>query len=134
MGKEASCECKKCGLPTPSPRARYCDRCRPSKYKSRGCVVGGKHFHSKKESLRYAQLSGMEEAGLITRLRCQPRFPLTVDGDLICVYVGDFSYIDQRGVVVVEDVKSKYTAKLPEYRMKKKLMKAINKIDIVEII
>jgi hypothetical protein len=37
------------------------------------------------------------------------------------------------GKTVVEDVKSPATVKLPEYRIKKALMKAVHDVDIQEV-
>ena len=44
-----------------------------------------------------------------------------------------FTYI-LNGKLVVEDVKSEWTAKLPMYRLKKRWMKAEYGIDITEIL
>lgn len=126
--------CKTCGQSTPSPRARYCDKCRPSKHKSRSVVVMGKRFASSKEAKRYGELLGLEEAGQIARLRVQPRFPIEINGHHVCAYVADFSYFDSNGKFVVEDVKSRWTAKMPVYRLKLKLMRAVNHIVVTEVI
>jgi len=126
--------CKACGDPTPSGRAKWCDACRPrSKYGSSRVNVSGKKFSSRKEAERFVELARMAEAGTITCLRLQPRYPILIDGELICVYVADFSYVDCFSKTIVEDVKSRFTAKNPVYRIKKKLMKAVNKIGIVEV-
>lgn len=127
-------ECKVCGQSCPTPRAKYCDRCRPSKHKNKSVVVYGKRFASGKEAARYGELLGMAEAGKITRLRIQPRFPISVNGYLICAYIADFSYLDEDGMFVVEDVKSKWSAKMPVYRLKVKMMQAINRIKVREVI
>ena len=125
--------CKKCGAECPTARARYCDKCRPSKHKNRSVVVYGKRFASSKEAKRYGELLGLTESGGITRLVVQPRYPISINGHLICTYVADFSYITSAGMSVIEDVKSKWTAKMPLYRIKKKLMLAVNKIDVQEV-
>jgi len=46
--------------------------------------------------------------------------------------VADFVYL-RNGQEVIEDVKSKHTRKLPEYRLKKKLLDALG-IDVKEIL
>jgi len=125
--------CKVCSMPTPSSRARYCDVCRPAKHKARSTGAFGKRFASGKEAMRYGELLGLAEAGKITRLNLQPRFPISVNGQLVCTYVADFSYVNKTSEFIVEDVKSKWTAKLPVYRLKIKLMKAVNRITVSEV-
>lgn len=96
-------------------------------------MVDGLKFASKAEARRYGWLKIAERAGEIEKLECQPRFPLRVDGELICTYVADFRYVDRRtGLPVVEDVKSDPT-RTPVYRIKAKLLKALHGITIVEV-
>jgi hypothetical protein len=65
----------------------------------------------------------MQRAGLIAGLERQKSFPLRgLNGGLIGRYVADHVYLE-RGRLVVEDVKSAFTARLPMYRWKKKAMK-----------
>lgn len=130
----AATECITCGRPTPSKRAKYCDVCRPSKHKSRSTVVFGKKFASAKEAKRYGELLGLAEAGRITGLKVQPRYPIAVNGHHICAYVADFCYCENGDQPVVEDVKSKWTAKMPVYRLKVKLMRAVHGIVVREVI
>ena len=47
-------------------------------------------------------------------------------------YVADFVY-QEKGQLVVEDVKSKMTRNLPVYRLKKHLMKSVHGLEIREI-
>lgn len=72
-----------------------------------------------------------QTSGQITKLERQKEFELTVNDQLICVYVADFTY-EQDGKLVAEDVKSKMTRKLPVYAIKRKMMKAIHNIEIRE--
>lgn len=74
----------------------------------------------------------MQGAGLIAGLRRQVRFPIRVNGIKVCSYVCDFLYI-RDGRRVVEDCKSAFTATLPVYRLKKKLMAAALAIEIIEV-
>lgn len=97
-----------------------------SKYNAKKTVVDGITFDSKKEARRYADLKILEKAGEISHLQLQPKFRL-LDGfkhnrETIrpINYFADFSYIDNEGNEVVEDVKSKAT-KTPVYSIKKKL-------------
>ena len=70
----------------------------------------------------------LQKARVISELERQVTYPLAVNDILICKYVADFRYVENR-VVVVEDSKGVRT---PEYRLKRKLMKAIHGIDIRE--
>ena len=107
---------------------------RASKYKSIKVTVDGITFDSKREAKRYGELKIMEKAGLITQLETQPVYRLEVNGKLVCKYIADIEYFDKATqLFIVEDVKSPYTAKLPVYRLKNKLMKALHNIDIQEI-
>lgn len=121
------------------------------KYRNVKTVVDGITFDSKKEAQRYAELRMMELAGEIKELECQKKYALEVGGQLICNYKCDFYYLEfyqdsipitisgftgisvsHRLRRVIEDVKSPITRKNPVYRIKKKLMKAIYDIDILE--
>ncbi len=99
-----------------------------SKYHAIKTVVDGITFASRAEARRYEELAWAEKSGDIQTLGVQPRFKLTVNGSVICTYVGDFDYWEN-GVYIVEDVKGMLT---PVYRLKRKLMKAIHNIDIRE--
>lgn len=84
-------------------------------------------YDSRKEMERAMELSLMERAGQIQSLRRQVPFVLqdkftdnTGKTQRAITYVCDFMY-EQDGKTVVEDVKSKMTMKLPEYRLKKKM-------------
>lgn len=97
-------------------------------------------FDSKKEEKRWQTLLLEERAGRITQLERQKKFvliPSQLDnnGKVIerqVAYYADFVYY-RDGKLVVEDVKSEYTRKLPEYIIKRKLMLYTQKIKVVEI-
>lgn len=99
-----------------------------NKYGNHRTTVNGHSFASKREAKRYQELCLLEKAGHISALECQTRFPLKIDGELICTYVADFSYLEG-GKTVTEDCKG---FKTPEYKLKAKLMKAIHGIEILE--
>jgi hypothetical protein len=106
----------------------------PSKYKAVRTKVNGLEFASQKEARRYSDLLILERAGRIRDLELQPRFPMRINDQLVCTYVADFKYFNFDSMqFVVEDVKSEYTRKLPLYRIKYKLMKAIYGITIEEV-
>lgn len=101
-----------------------------NKYRNIPTAVDGLQFSSKKEAKRFGELKLLQRAGKISDLRLQPTFAIVVCGSNICKYVADFQYVEN-GLVVVEDVKST-PSKTPVYRLKKKLMKAVFNIEILE--
>lgn len=109
------------------------DTPKPSKYRNQPVEVDGVRFDSKKEAARWVELQYWERASFIRDLERQVPFVLEVNGTRIGKYIADFRYLDiATGQVVVEDVKSEATRKLPVYRMKKKLMFAIHQVVIRE--
>ena len=91
-----------------------------SKYRSKGQREHDGYFASKKELKRYRQLQLLEKAGKISQLKRQVAYELFVGEDRFR-YIADHVYTEN-GIEVVEDVKSKPTAKLEAYRIKKALM------------
>lgn len=87
-------------------------------------------FDSKKECLRYRELKLLSRAGEIKELQRQVHYPCEVKGHHITTYRADFRYFDSStGNTVVEDVKGVRT---PEYKLKKKLVEALYRIEIIE--
>ena len=115
--------CKSCGAYCKQSKPTICTTC------------GGKAFHyfaSQAEFKRWAELKLQERAGLLDNLRCSVKYPLEVNGQLICSYIADFVY-DVDGRRVVEDVKPASTGDEGQHRifkLKAKLMQAIHNIDI----
>lgn len=99
-----------------------------NKYKAIKTEAGGKVCASGREANRYNELLLLERAGKITNLDTQVRFSLDIEGHHICNYYADFCY-DENGKVVVEDSKGVRTR---IYQIKKKLMRAIYRIEIFE--
>jgi Protein of unknown function (DUF1064) len=100
-----------------------------SKYgNSKVTLSSGLKFDSEKEAKRYTELRLMENAGEITALQMQVKFKLTASK-----YYADFTYFDyKKKQFIVEDVKSVATRKLTPFRMKKRMMKELYNIDILE--
>ena len=100
-------------------------------YGNKKTVVHGIKLDSKWESERYLYLKSLEKAGRITDLELQPRYNLMVNDQKICAYVADFKYNKENadGIWehIIEDAKGVET---PEFKLKKKLMKAVFDIDI----
>jgi hypothetical protein len=100
--------------------------------RSRGAVKvtrDGMTFDSKLESQHHYELQMEERAGKISGLRHHVLFPIVVNEVLICQYEADHVYV-RDGQRIVEDSKG-YTTEV--YRLKKKLMAAVNGIAIVEV-
>ena len=113
-----------------------------NKYKNKKITHNGITFDSKKEFKRYKVLSIWQKMGIISELTTQKTFILVPAVKLhgekrakpAIKYIADFAYVvNKTGEQVVEDVKSKATAKNPVYRIKKHLMKAVHGIDVVEL-
>jgi hypothetical protein len=99
------------------------------KYRNKKVQTEDGTFDSKREYARWLVLKQSQAQGLISELQRQVTFKLAVNGQLICRYRTDFTYRNAEGTVVVEDAKG---FKTPEYKLKKKLMKAIHGIEITE--
>jgi len=101
------------------------------KYGAKAVVIDGKTFPSKAEGRRYEELKLMQREGIIRDLQLQPRYPIRISGVLVTTYVADFRYFDvERGQEVVEDVKGFVT---DVYKLKKKLVKLVHDVDVIEI-
>jgi hypothetical protein len=118
--------------------ARVARIAKPSKYRNKPVVADGIKFDSGREHKRYQQLALMERAGVISNLRRQVSYELVpallrADGkaELPVHYLADFVY-EQGLTVVVEDVKSEPTRKLPAYIIKRKLMLHVHGITLKE--
>ncbi len=124
-----------------------------SKYKNKKVIIDGIEFDSQKEGKFYLFLKQKEKDGEIDNLRRQVPYEvipavwedevrhLKTKDKIVrkCVqrathYLADFVYTDTAtGEDVVIDVKSDYTRKLSDYRLKKKMMLAYNGIAIIEV-
>lgn len=107
-----------------------------NKYHNKKVEVDGIKFDSIKEANRYTELKLLLRAGKIKELELQPRFLLqpryrkhnkTIRS---IEYVADFSYIDNKGKKIVEDVKG---IKTEVYKLKKKIFEYKYNLEITEI-
>lgn len=102
-----------------------------NKYGAQKTVVDGIVFDSKAEAKRWGELKLLERAGQITKLERQVRYDFEVNGEKIGFYKADFRYWDKATQQeVCEDVKGLVT---PVFKIKRKLMKALHRIDVVEV-
>lgn len=94
-------------------------------------------FDSKKEHARYLTLKQQLNSGYITDLQVHPKYvfkEVINDKGKPYTYKPDFSYFNRiTNKLVVEDVKSEITARKGEYKLKKALMRAFFKIEVVEV-
>ena len=119
-----------------------------NKYKNEKVEFDGIKFDSKRERDRYMVLKDAERRGVISELKCQPKFTLipaqyheeakqlktkvkmVKKCDFLAItYTGDFQYVKD-GKIVVEDVKGMVT---PEYKLKEKMMAYFHHIIIRRI-
>lgn len=90
-----------------------------SKYKN----VKTAGYDSMKEANRGFELELLEKAGEISELKKQTKIELFGENmGKICVYKADFTYYDKDGAWIIEDVKSSFTASMPVFRIKWKLV------------
>lgn len=120
MGGRADCPHCKAALPLAKGR---------SKYGNEPTEVDGITFQSGREAKEYGRLKLLERRGVISELRLQQPFALVVAGVKVATYRADFTYFEG-GVFKVVDAKGYRTAL---YRLKRRLMKAIHGIDIIEV-
>lgn len=98
-------------------------------------TVDGIVFDSKSEAKRYSELKILERSGVISSLELQKRYELIPKQKLSngacerpCHYVADFVY-QMNGQLICEDRKG---FKTKDYIIKRKLMKFIHNIEILE--
>ena len=97
-------------------------------------TIDGIVFDSKLEGARYLLLRNLCKAKLITELSTQVEFPVKIGGKHYCTYTADFSYRDESGKIIYEDVKSTGTAKDPAYRLRKKAAELFYGVKIMPVI
>jgi hypothetical protein len=103
---------------------------KPSKYHNKRVQYDGRWFDSKKECDVYKKFALALKGGSIKALECQKRYEIIVEGMPVCTYVADFVVTWPDGKVEVFDAKG---FKTKEYLLKRKLMKAVYDINIVEV-
>jgi len=93
-------------------------------------VVDDIVFDSKLEAAFYLQLKVRQAAGEISDLELQPRFEFVINDVKVGRYTGDFRYTEG-GKVIVADAKGFPISR--DYPLRKKLLKALYGIDILEL-
>jgi hypothetical protein len=100
-----------------------------SKYHAKAVDTVEGYFPSQKEYRRWCELKAMRDAGDIEGLEHGVSMPINVNGQHVCTYVADFTYV-RDGRLVVEDTKGVRTA---VYKLKAKLVLATRGVKIVEL-
>lgn len=100
-----------------------------TKYKNKKVIFDGIEFDSRREFAYYLDFKKLQAAGEITHLEVHPTFVCGVNGMKVCTYEADFAFKD-KGRKRVIDVKSPATARLPVFRLKKKLVRALYGVDV----
>lgn len=112
------------------------------KYNNKKVEADGYVFDSIGEYTRYIDLRLLEKAGLISKLKVHPKFELlpgfrdiTGKYQQSIKYTADFQYLDhETNRIVIEDVKSKATAKARDWSLRKKLfMHRFPKMELREV-
>jgi hypothetical protein len=98
-----------------------------SKYRAQPVVTDEGRFASQREHQHWCISKLRQKAGEITNLQRQVRFRLEHNGIHICDYIADEVFFENNKRVVV-DVKGYET---PEFKLKRKLMRALYNIEIV---
>ena len=92
--------------------------------------VNGITFDSEAEYERWLFLLELQKQGKISWLRRQVTYKLhAIGGMKITTYRADHVYV-VNGKLIVEDVKSKFTAKMRSFQMRKKWMLSEHGIDV----
>ena len=102
-----------------------------SKYKNKKTKIFSETFDSKAELSYWQKLLILEKAGKITDLKRQVKFLLIpkIEKNRAVYYIADFVYFENDKKIVA-DKKGFIT---DVYKIKKKLMKYIHNIDILEV-
>ena len=114
---------------------RHSGKPRKHKYNARPCEVNGVKYRSQKEMKRHQELLLLEKSGKIRDLKREVPFILapsiTINGKKVPAlrYVADFTYLNLKGELVVNDAKGYLT---PVYRIKRHLMQSTLGISILE--
>ena len=102
--------------------------------------VGEEQFDSQAEADRYMELLVLQKAGVITALRCHPRYDLIPAqkvpgqrGFRAHGYTADFAYI-RDGQEIIEDVKSVRTREERDYIINRKLMWMLKGLYVHEVV
>jgi hypothetical protein len=100
------------------------------KFGNEKCKIDGITFDSKKEAKYYGLYKLLVATRELKKFDVHVRYPLEVNGVLVCVYVADFVLHYPNGKITVVDIKGDATVGLSVFRIKKQLMKACHGLNI----
>jgi hypothetical protein len=107
---------------------------RRPKYRNTKVEADGFAFDSKAEARVWADLKVRERCGEIVQLQRQVPFRLAVNGEHVCAWIADFTWVEvPSGEFIAADVKSAFSRTLPVYRLKRKLFRSCMGFDITEM-
>ena len=100
--------------------------------------------YAEKEALRWAELQKLQDEGKIHHLRKQSKYTVTpiqiefVDDkaktvETPCEYIADFSYIDAKGNLHLEDIKEYEGAAYEAFEVKRKVLRYFFKMVIEQV-
>ena len=100
--------------------------------------------YSEKEALRWEQLRQLEKEGKIHHLRKQSKYTVTpIQIEFVedkaktvetpCEYIADFSYIDAKGQLHLEDIKEYEGDAYEAFEVKRKVLRYFFKIIIEQV-
>lgn len=109
-----------------------------NKFHAKKTIIGDLKFDSRKEADYYCllelQKKAKNEADRVVEIELQPRFDMIVNGINCGFYKADFGVTYASGVKKIFDVKGlKQGAAYQIFRLKKKIVEAIYKIEIIEV-
>lgn len=105
-----------------------------SKYKNVKIEENGIVYSSKKEYEYSKQLENLKKHNIIEDYCSQVTFHLTINEQLICRYIADYVVFYHDGSFAVIDVKGYKSGQAYSiFKLKKKLMKALLNIEIIEV-
>jgi len=109
-----------------------------NKFKAKKTIIGDLKFDSRKEADYYCllefQKKAKNEADRVVEIELQPRFDMIVNGIDCGFYKADFKVKYANGKTKIIDVKGlKQGSAYQLFRLKKKIIEAIYKIEIIEI-
>lgn len=93
--------------------------------------VNGNMFPTKRDAIQYCRLMRINQQ-LIKKTVSFADLHRTITVEKEAIYTADFTYYDNKGNYIVEDVKSDYTRKEKDYVLRRKLMLHVYGIKILE--
>lgn len=111
------------------PKAPLQTENKRTKYGNKKVEIDGKKFDSMHEAEYYRELTLRRAAGEVKVIMRQ--VPFDLPGGVR--YFADFAILDKEGKFIVIDAKSEATRKDKVYRIKKKQMKEIWGIEVIEV-